>query len=305
MTKCMSKYKKNKKFFHHLLIEQIGLNFRLIPLVSLITFIAAAVGLYVFTIGLKTIVHSQDTYIPPDIVAEFKKEIANPIIPPHTDQIVFHGVRMYPKVALTYDADMTAGMEEALHSGKVQSYFDDKLIKILQSTNTKATLFLTGMWIETYPKIAQELAKNSLFQLSNHSYDHRGMDGTCYGLAPVPDSEDTDEVMKTQKLLQDLGVTNYFFRFPGGCYSQRDLDILSSLGMTAIQWDVAGVDGFNDNKENIEHNILDHVQNGSIIIMHMNGSPNEPVTAEATADIIYTLRQRGFQFVTVSELLGE
>lgn len=299
----MSKRKKQKQF-HQYVIEQIGINARLVPLVFIITILAAAIGLYVFTIGLRTIVHSQETYVPPDIIDEFKRETPHPIIPPHTDQIVFHGVRMFPKVALTYDGDMTAGMEEALKSGKVASYYDDKLIHILQSTHTKATLFLTGMWIESYPKEAQKLARDPLFELSNHSYDHRGMDGSCYGLAPVPDTGDIDEVMKTQRLLQNLGVTNYFFRFPGGCYSQGDLDILSSLGITAIQWDVAGVDGFNDNQANIESNVLDHVENGSIIVMHMNGYPNEPRTADATADIIFQLRKRGFEFVTVSELLG-
>lgn len=293
--------KKRKK---NIVIERIGINSRLFFLTLCVALLAALTGFYVFTVSLKDIVHSQETYIPADIIDEFHRETPHPTIPPHTDQIIFHGERLFPKIALTFDADMTAGMEELLASGRVKSYYDDRLIRILESTNTKVTLFLTGMWIESYPDVAKQLAKNPLFELANHSYDHRGFDGTCYGLRPVSDNQDNEEVMKTQRLLSKLGVTNRYFRFPGGCYSQTDLDILSSLGLTAIQWDVAGVDGFNDNQAAIEENVLRHVENGSIIVMHMNGIPNEPKTADAVAAIIFELKNRGFQFVKVSELLS-
>ncbi|HEX7042444.1 MAG TPA: polysaccharide deacetylase family protein [Patescibacteria group bacterium] len=272
-----------------------------------ILFILILVGIFAITIEiffLKPIVYSEGDFVPSDIMQEFKSEKASQLIKPNTQQLISHGSRTIPKIALTFDADMTYGMEDLLHSGKVKSYYDEHLINVLKTNNTKATFFLTGLWIETYPKIAQNLAQNPLFELANHSYDHKAFDGYCYGLRPIDNGGEKMEVEKTQDLLKNLGVSNKYFRFPGGCYSQKDLDILSSLGMTGVQWDTAGVDGFNDNKESIENNILDHVQNGSIIVMHMNGYPNEPVTAGATADLIFKLRQRGFEFVTLSELLS-
>ncbi len=44
--------------------------------------------------------------------------------------------------------------------------------------------------------------------------------------------------------------------------------------------------------------------NGSIILLHMNGTPTAPKTAEALPMIISTLKARGYEFVKVSELLG-
>ena len=58
------------------------------------------------------------------------------------DEVVFHGERDKREVALTFDADMTAGMESELRSGQVKSFYDSRIIDILERTQTKATLFL-------------------------------------------------------------------------------------------------------------------------------------------------------------------
>src|SRR6266403_4414197 len=105
------------------------------------------------------------------------------------DQVIFNGDRDKREIALTFDADMTEGMESQLQSGEVTSYYNKKVIDILNQTQTKATLFLTGMWIEMYPDEARELAQNPLFELGNHSYSHPGFDGDCYGLRRISDDE--------------------------------------------------------------------------------------------------------------------
>lgn len=222
-----------------------------------------------------------------------------------TENIVLHGSRDEKQVALTFDADMTAEMEQQLQYGMVESYYNKAVIDILNQTKTKATLFLTGMWIEMYPHEAFALAHNPLFELGSHSYSHPSFAGFCYGLGEIPDNEDNFQLQKTQELLKVLtGFDNLYFRFPGGCYSQKDLGIIKKNNLLAIQWDVAGEDGFNYNADSIIHNVVDRVQNGSIIVLHMHGGPNAPMTAQALPAIISTLKERGFEFVKVSELLN-
>ena len=231
----------------------------------------------------------------------------NPVLIPSpiTKKIVFHGPQDQKQVALTFDADMTPQMKLDLDSGSVVSYYDQALIQTLKDTETKATLFLSGMWIEAYWKEAANLATNPLFELANHSYSHPSFDGFCYGLKPSTDEENVEEIKNTQLLLKRItGLDNKLFRFPGGCYSEADLDIVKKAGATAIQWDAAGQDGFNQNRELIENNVIDSVKNGSIIVLHMNGAPNEIETANALPRIISVLRNKGFKFVTVSELLN-
>ncbi len=219
--------------------------------------------------------------------------------------MVFHGDRNKRMIALTFDADMTEGMVQSLKGGHVQSYYDSKMIETLRALKTPATLFIAGMWTEVYPQEAKDLANDPLFEIASHSYAHKAFTNDCFGLPSLEDTEKIQDLGTSQFLLQHYtGVKTKLFRFPGGCYKIEDLDLLKKAGMTAIQWDVVANDGFNPNSEAIINNVVSNTRNGSIIVMHMNGFPNEPVDYIAVPQIINILREKGFEFVTVSTLLN-
>ena len=221
-----------------------------------------------------------------------------------TANVIYNGARDKKQIALTFDADMTYGMDRDIHTGAVKSYINRDLIQILIQTNTPATLFLSGLWIKDYPVETRYLASNPLFELANHSYSHPSFEGYCYGLPKMEPLTMEDEIDLTQELLKEYtGKDNSYFRFPGGCISQAALDYMGQKGIKTIQWDVVGGDGFNENTESIVKSVLDNVQNGSIIVLHMNGYPNDPKTTEALPEIISTLKNRGYEFVKLSDLL--
>ena len=218
--------------------------------------------------------------------------------------IIFHGDRNKKKIALTFDADMTEGMAQMLRSGQVKSYYDRRLIEELRALKTPATLFLAGKWIEMYPNETMDLAGDPLFEIGSHSYAHKAYTPSCYGLLPLEDIEKIQDIGTSQYLIKQYsGFTPKLFRFPGGCYSQKDILLIQQAGMTAIQWDTVANDGFNPSPEAIVSNVVNGAMNGSIIVMHMNGFPNEPVDYIAVPQIIKILKARGFEFVTTSELL--
>lgn len=219
--------------------------------------------------------------------------------------VVFHGARDTKKIALTFDAEMTGGMKAALISGRQKSSYDKRIIDILTTTNTKATLFLTGMWIELYPDVTRQLSQNSLFELGSHSYTDSSYAGYCYGLKQLKNTLKIEDIGATEKLLREHAeIDNRLFRFPGGCYTPDDVKLVNEADDIVIHWDVVAADGFNSNVKQIIQNVLDNVQNGSIIVMHMNGAPTAPKTAEALPTIISTLKSRGYEFVKVNELLN-
>lgn len=219
--------------------------------------------------------------------------------------VIFHGPRDKKRIALTFDAEMTDRMKADLVSGRVKSSYDKKIIDILNQTHTKATLFLTGLWIEIYPDVTHELSQNPLLELGSHSYTDSSYFGFCYGLKQIPNTVKIEDIGATEKLLREhAGIDNRLFRFPGGCYTPADVKLVNQANDTVVHWDVSGSDGFNTNTNQIIHNIVDNTQNGSIIILHLNGAPNVPKTADALPEIISQLRAKGFEFVKVSELLG-
>ena len=296
--------RRKKKFFYDRRIIQLGLLCVIIIFGSILvsSFMQKPLRGYITPLSNEQLPHSFLASI------SASKDVGENTVPTplqNNNQVVFHGLREKKLIALTFDADMTPWMEYLLQSGKVKSYYDKNIVSLLQKTQTKATFFLTGMWIELYPQPTRDLAANPLFEIGNHSYSHPSFDGFCFGLGQIPDSEDEEQVEKTQQLLKTVAqVDGKYFRFPGGCYSQKDLDIVTKLGLTVIHWDVAGEDGFNNSTVSIEQNILNHVQNGSIIVLHLNGPPNAPKTAEALPVIIAALKAKGYEFVKVSELLS-
>lgn len=219
--------------------------------------------------------------------------------------VIFHGPRNKKRIALTFDAEMTDAMKAALVSGKTKSSYDQKIIETLDQTQTRATFFLTGLWIELYPDVTKQLSKDSLFELGSHSYTDSSYYGYCYGLKQLPDTVKIEDIGATEKLLREhAGIDNRLFRFPGGCYTPDDIKLINQVNDTVVHWDISGNDGFNVNAQQVVHNVIDNAQNGSIIVLHLNGAPNAPKTSEALPVIISTLKSRGFEFVKVSDLLG-
>lgn len=271
----------------------------------------------VFTVGItaiatyKVIVQkSSETTVKPSTANNIAQEKNQPYTEsdPNSDPneaVVLHGSRDKKRIAITFDAEMTEGMKSAILSGKNKGSYEKRIVDTLNATQTKATFFLTGMWIELYPKVTDELAKNPLFELGSHSYTDSSYHGYCFGLAELSNTAKIEDIGATEKLLRErAGIDNKLFRFPGGCYSAEDVKLVNQAGDTVVHWDVKGSDGFNPSANQIIHNVVDNIQNGSIIVLHMNGAPTAPKTADALPEIISTLKARGYEFVKVNELLG-
>ena len=227
-------------------------------------------------------------------------------LPPEVTKplVIEHGPRTKPWIALTFDADMTPAMLVMLKRGIVTSWYNRAVKDTLDREQVKATVFLGGLWTKTYPSEARQLAQDPLIEIGNHSYNHYAFANACYNLPAIPNSQDRNDVSEAQTIISSVtGVTPKYFRFPGGCYDSIDVETIAKLGLTVIHWDVVAADGFNHNPTSIATTVESRVQNGSIIVMHIHDGTYAPKTNEALIRIIPNLRHRGFQFVTISELL--
>lgn len=221
-------------------------------------------------------------------------------------EVIEHGSRDHPLVALTFDADMTPSMLERLRAGTVQRWYDPTIIAELRSTKTPATIFATGLWASEYGDALREISADPLFEIANHSATHAAFHGPCHGLDVItsPDIK-LHEVVDAAKTLEELtGQRPRFFRFPGGCYGPSDVSLVQGTGEQPVGWDVVSGDPFQADPSVIVRNVLDNVRPGSIVVLHLNGAPNAPATAAALRQIIPGLRTRGLRPVTLEELLS-
>jgi peptidoglycan/xylan/chitin deacetylase (PgdA/CDA1 family) len=214
-----------------------------------------------------------------------------------------NGSRQVAKVALTFDADMTPGMLAQLQSGQARSWYNREVRDILDAEGVRATIFLTGLWTQAYPEVARSLAEDPLFEIGNHTYDHAAFRLPCYGLAGASDR--AVEIQRSADQIQAVtGVRPRLLRFPGDCYDRSDTALASQLGDTVISGDVRAGDGFNNSAAAVAATVLRNLQPGSIVVMHIHGGPNAPMTAPALRMILPAARARGLGFATVSEILG-
>ncbi|MEU6665379.1 polysaccharide deacetylase family protein [Streptomyces sp. NPDC046727] len=216
-----------------------------------------------------------------------------------------HGPRTHGKtVAFTFDADMTADQGPRAASGE---HFDNPgLIAALRALKVPATVFMTGRWADQYPAEARDLARDPQFEVANHSWSHYAFTADCYGLPTVDADGMRADVQRAYTSLRKAGVPHPmpYFRFPGGCYDQRALRELSGLGVTAVQWDVVSGDAFATDADAVARQVLDGVKPGSVVVMHCTRSA-APTTEQVVRTVVPELRERGYRFVKVSELIGQ
>jgi peptidoglycan/xylan/chitin deacetylase (PgdA/CDA1 family) len=215
--------------------------------------------------------------------------------------VIFNGNRSENKIALTFDADLTGTM--LYNSNNIYNY---EIENILRQHQIKSTVFVTGLWAEYYKKQLKELSSDTLFEIGNHSYYHKSFTQNCYGLRKLNDNEKKADILKAQETIKGItGTEPVLFRFPGGCYTDKDAELVNDNNLCVIQWDVISGDAVWKSPGKIVRNVLNNVKNGSIIIMHFTGNRKTPATAESLKIIIRELKSRGFEFVKVSELINQ
>jgi len=198
---------------------------------------------------------------------------------------IYHGSRTQKKIALTFDACPSTS-----HGG-----YDAGVVQVLIDSGVPATFFLSGKWIIRHKEQIKKLASNPNFELANHSYSH-----------PHCTRKSADsvrlEIERTESLLRKYAKTTpKLFRPPFGETDTTLERIVSRLGMRTVMYDLASGDPDTTfTASRLIKYVSSHTQNGSIIVMHVNGRGWH--TAEALPEIIRLLRMKGFEFVTVSEL---
>lgn len=165
---------------------------------------------------------------------------------------------------------------------------------------------MTGRWAEEYPDQAKAIGTDPNFEIANHSYSHHAFKSPCYGLPALDGAEARADVDRAFEAFRKAGAVNTvpYFRFPGGCYDDQALRVLSTAKVTAVQWDVVSGDAFAKDPDAVAEQVLAGVKPGSVVVMHCTRSA-APVTEEAVRKIVPELRKRGYRFVKVSDLIGK
>ena len=188
-------------------------------------------------------------------------------------------------VALTFDDGPTPG-------------YTQEILGILDEADVRATFFLIGNAIRSNPEEARLIAEAG-HEIGNHSYTH------AY-LLLKDKAFIADELERTDALIRSVGYeAPILFRPP---YGRKLFSLplyLQERDIPSITWDVAP-ETWGDEiqpSEDVVQGVLEGVRPGSIVLLHVMYESRENTMA-AVPGVIRGLREEGYRFVTVSELLA-
>jgi len=187
------------------------------------------------------------------------------------------------KIALTFDDGPS-------------SKYTAKILDILKKHNVKATFFVIGENAVRYPELViREIEEGH--EIGNHTYSHRK-------ITALNDSAIQDEISYTEEIIYEIyDYRPSIFRPPEGQITDRVVCAAKKLDYSIIMWNIDTRDWAHTPVNDIVNNVLVNIKSGDIILFHDFVSKMSP-TPEALEKIIPVLIERGYNFVTVSELIG-
>ncbi len=198
-----------------------------------------------------------------------------------------------------------------LHDKVVALTFDDGpspkwtplILDELKKAGVKATFFMLGEHVAKYPDVARRVAQEG-HEIGNHTNTHH----VLIYYTPV---ELIKEIKDAEKIIYDTtGVTTRFFRPPKAWLTGQEKIQLQEMGYKVVLWSLNSKDWVTFDDKYIIKYILHHVRPGDIILFHDSGGTfsteggDRQETVLAILRTIERLKEKGYRFVTVSELVN-
>lgn len=178
----------------------------------------------------------------------------------------------------------------------------DQILDILEQNGAKATFFTIGNQISSN-KDALVRAHKLGCEVCTHTWDHAEGSGGGTSIANMSATEQVTEVEKGYKAIADaLGEEPpHIIRAPGGNFYGDVIDNLWGKVDAEIGWDVDTEDWSKPGESAIEEMILS-VKPGQVVLMH-DGGGDRSQTVQALRNALPKLVEKGYKFVTVSDLI--
>lgn len=177
-----------------------------------------------------------------------------------------------------------------------------KILDELKKANVKATFFMLGEHVEKYPLVAKRVAQEG-HEIGNHTYDH-------HTLIYYKPAELEKEINDAQAAIKNVtGKTTVYFRPPKALLTDREKKQIEAMGYKIILWTLNSKDWVTFHDKQITAYILRHIQPGDIILFHDSGGVfsaeggDRTQTVKIISRLVRKLKERGYEFVTISELL--
>ncbi|MFI6320655.1 polysaccharide deacetylase family protein [Nonomuraea sp. NPDC050556] len=173
------------------------------------------------------------------------------------------------------------------------SRYTTKLLDLLDEAGAKGTFFVVGQNTARYPDVLKRMVAEG-HELGSHTQNHAN-------LTRLSAEKAYKEIMGPMPDLEAAGASVTLMRPPYGATNGTVGRAAERAGLAQILWTVDPEDWRVRNSAVVARRVLAHTKRGSIVLVH----DIHPTTVAAMPKVIAELKRRGYELVTVSELLGD
>ncbi|HEX3317328.1 MAG TPA: polysaccharide deacetylase family protein [Solirubrobacteraceae bacterium] len=168
-------------------------------------------------------------------------------------------------------------------------------VRALRRLHAPATFFIVGQQLNSFDRGLRDEIRNG-FAIGDHTEQHQN-------LPALPRAGQDKAIQDAALRIRSYGVPYpRLFRPPGGAFNDTTLSTLRGHRMLAVLWTIDTGDFTRPGAQAIVQRAVDGAKNGAIILMH-DGGGDRSQTLAALPAIVHRLRARGFQLVTVPQML--
>lgn len=170
----------------------------------------------------------------------------------------------------------------------------DSILETLSKHNVKITFFMVGDWVDKYPEAVKKIS-DAGHEIANHSDGHKHVNNLSL--------EDNENEIKmcSEKIEKITGNKTSLYRGPYGEYNNTVIQAAENQKHITIQWSLDTLDYNGLTGDEMWARLNEKLKNGDIILSH-NGTEH---TADSLDKLLTNIKEKGFQVVTVSELIYE
>lgn len=197
-------------------------------------------------------------------------------------QNIIYGIQTTDKkIALTIEVNMAT------------EDYTYQIADILEKNNIKATFFLTGEWIKNNNALAKKIVDFG-HEIGNHSNTHRD-------ISKMMTYKIVKEIFTTDEIIASIyNKECKYFRPPFSSVSKNIIKASNKTNKSIVMYSLESYDWKASNVESIINMVNTNAKPGDIISFHNDAQ----YAADALAELIPELRDKGYVFLTISELIN-
>ena len=170
-----------------------------------------------------------------------------------------------------------------------------QILDLLEQYEAKGTFFLVGEQAEKNPQVVFRMYEDG-HEIANHTYTHPFTKSVPQIMKEIQQTDDT--------LFSITGHSPKLFRPVEGHYTEQLVEEVVKEGYKIVMWSWhQDTEDWKDPGVNVIANkVINGIEEGNIVLFH-DGGGNREQTVKALEIIVPKLKEQGYTFITVSEML--